>query len=148
MLMELVISMAEGVFTACNTRNPLIIAEQLDINVLEMNFKKVFGISGGCEGERFIGVEATLYPEEIKQIVIAHELGHLILHPKENFLFVKENTFMYGKLEYQANLFAMALCYGEHCARELIFDGVLSGGNIIDLYNANLPILKNAWPSM
>lgn len=45
-----------------------------------------------------------------KKIVCAHELGHAILHPCANSLFLSQNTFIVpSKLELQADIFAANL---------------------------------------
>ncbi len=43
-------------------------------------------------------------------VVLAHELGHAIMHPKENCAFMSRHTLLLtSKLESQANLFAAHL---------------------------------------
>jgi Zn-dependent peptidase ImmA (M78 family) len=43
-------------------------------------------------------------------MVMAHELGHAILHVKDNCYFLNSNTFLLtSKLEKQANIFAAEL---------------------------------------
>jgi len=48
-----------------------------------------------------------------QQLVCGHEIGHFLLHPEANFLFILEKTYFYSKHEYQANLFACELALGE-----------------------------------
>lgn len=56
-------------------------------------------------------------PEHEKIFVCAHELGHLLLHKKENRIFMDSKTFFKtSKYETEANLFALYL---------LIPDGLL-----------------------
>lgn len=55
--------------------------------------------------------------EPIQKLVIAHELGHFVLHPEGSFFFILNETMFYSKLEYQANMFAIGLCVGEEVAK-------------------------------
>jgi len=66
----------------------------------------------GLGSERFIFIDSGLTEIE-QQLVCGHELGHFLLHPNTNFLFILEKTYNYSKHEYQANRFACTLMVGE-----------------------------------
>lgn len=60
-------------------------------------------------GIPFIYLNCTLSDCEIRA-VCAHELGHVILHPQINTLFIKTKTIMNAaKLEHEADIFAASL---------------------------------------
>ncbi|OUN23004.1 Zn peptidase [Blautia sp. An81] len=90
------------------TRDPFRIADNL--NVLYQ-----FG-DIGCEGcymylkrHRYIFLNANLDGPE-KEMVMAHELGHAVLHRRENCYFIRNKTFLSTvRIEREANTFAAEL---------------------------------------
>jgi len=91
---------------------PLDIATALGIKVLFLPFKAIKGIALSLDSHKFILIDSGLTKME-RQLVCGHEIGHFLLHPAANFLFVLEKTYFYSKHEYQANLFACELLLGE-----------------------------------
>lgn len=91
-----------------NTRNPFEIADCLGILYQIGNI--------GCSGcymflknHRYIFLNRDLPEHELK-MVMAHELGHAILHRKENCYFIKNKTLLLNsKNEIEANTFAAEL---------------------------------------
>lgn len=91
------------------TDNPFGIASYLNILVQ-------FGNLGDCEGcymflknHRYIFLNENLEESE-RRMVMAHELGHAILHRKENCYFIRNKTLLLtSKLEAEANIFAAEL---------------------------------------
>lgn len=90
------------------TRNPFELAEILGVEVQIGN--------PGCAGcymylkkHRYIFLDQTLNECE-KMQVMAHELGHAILHRKQNCYFIRNKTLLLNtKTEREANLFAAEL---------------------------------------
>ncbi|RKL63051.1 ImmA/IrrE family metallo-endopeptidase [Thermoanaerobacteraceae bacterium SP2] len=106
----------EHLIRELGTRDPKLIAEEMGIDILYLPYAELYGIAA-CLGEhKLIGVNSEL-DEPIKKLVIAHELGHFVLHPEGNFYFVMDKTMFYDKFEYQANMFAIKLCIGEEVAQ-------------------------------
>lgn len=91
-----------------NTRNPFELADCLGILYQIGNI--------GCSGcyiflknHRYIFLNQNLSEREM-MLVMAHELGHALLHRKENSYFIKNKTFLLNsKNELEANLFAAEL---------------------------------------
>lgn len=91
-----------------NTRDPFKIADQLGILYQ-------FG-NTGCEGcymylkkHRYVFLNQNL-SDQAARVVMAHELGHAILHRKENCYFIRNKTFLSNaKIEKEANCFAAEL---------------------------------------
>ncbi|MFG6379184.1 MAG: ImmA/IrrE family metallo-endopeptidase [Lachnospiraceae bacterium] len=91
-----------------NTRNPFEIADYLGILYQMGNI--------GCEGcymflknHRYIFLNHHL-PEHEISLVMAHELGHAILHKKQNCYFIRNKTLLLNsKTEIEANKFAIEL---------------------------------------
>jgi Zn-dependent peptidase ImmA (M78 family) len=93
-------------------KKPLDIARSLGIKVLFVPFQKIKGLAISLGNKKFIIIDSGLSDAE-KQFVCGHELGHFLLHPSTNFLFILQNTFFYSKQEYQANRFSCELLLGE-----------------------------------
>lgn len=91
-----------------NTRNPFELADCLGILYQIGNI--------GCDGcymflknHRYIFLNENL-PEHELRLVMAHELGHAVMHRKQNCYFIKNNTFLLNsKTELEANKFAIEL---------------------------------------
>ncbi len=93
-----------------NTRDPEKIARELHITIVK---KEYTGITKGyfikIHTNKFIVINSLLN-EYSQRIVMAHELGHAILHSTSNIYFIREQTlFPIGKYEVQANKFAAEL---------------------------------------
>lgn len=99
-----------------NTRNPFEIADYLGI-LYQMGNIGFEGCYMFLKNHRYIFLNKHLSDHE-KTLVMAHELGHAILHKKQNCYFIKNKTFLLNsKIEIEANKFAIEL---------LISDDVLS----------------------
>ena len=94
------------------TRNPFKIMDDMHIIVGETsNFQKLKGFCFMSCKTIYVQISSFLSEEE-KQIVAAHELGHIILHRTQlKMAPMKDDTLynMQDNAEYQANLFAADL---------------------------------------
>lgn len=91
------------------TRNPLEIAENMGCIIIRQPLKGVRGFYHHFQRNHIICIDDSL-PEHIVKFVVAHELGHIILHKGSNAIFMDTNTFFVrNKLEIQANKFAIDL---------------------------------------
>ena len=93
------------------TRNPFALADAMGIEVQVGN--------PGCAGcymflknHRYIFLDQNLDEHEMIQ-VMAHELGHAIMHRKQNCYFIRNKTLLLSKTEIQANMFAAELLISE-----------------------------------
>lgn len=90
------------------TRNPFRIADNLGILYQFGNID-----CAGCymylKRHKYIFLDTKLEGSE-KDVVMAHELGHAILHRKENCYFIRNKTFLSAaRIEKEANTFAAEL---------------------------------------
>lgn len=96
----------------CNRRDPFKIMDDMHIIVGETsNFQKLKGFCFMSCKTIYVQISSFLSEEE-KQIVAAHELGHIILHRTQlKMAPMKDDTLynMQDNTEYQANLFAADL---------------------------------------
>ncbi len=91
------------------TRNPIRIAKDIGIYVKYKHYTDTKGYFIKIHRNKFIVVNSALNEFE-KRIVMAHELGHALLHNDKDVYFIKEHTlFPVGRLEAQANKFAAEL---------------------------------------
>lgn len=90
------------------TRNPFRIAKEMDAIILKVPLKGVNGFYHRYLDQDLIYINEDLSEEE-QYIVCAHELGHLVLHKDINSIFLDSPLTVPGKLELQANAFALQL---------------------------------------
>lgn len=99
------------------TDNPFEIADKLGVlyQICNIDFE-------GCymflKNHRYIFINKSLSSNEMK-LVMAHELGHAILHRKENCYFIRNKTLLLNsKNEIEANKFAMELLVSDEFLEE------------------------------
>ena len=91
------------------TSNPYTLANELNIDIYFMPLGKVRGFYNNGYRRKAIYINNELPPHQ-QRFTAAHELGHALLHPRENTPFLRESTlFSVSKLETQANRFACML---------------------------------------
>lgn len=82
------------------------LASFLDINIINMELGSSLGMYRYIKRNKFIFLNNNL-DEITKRFVLAHELGHAILHTKNNCFYLKHNTFIkINYFEVEANKFA------------------------------------------
>lgn len=100
------------------TSNPFEIAEFLNIEVLFDNFDKCSGCYLFLKNHRCILINKNLEGQE-KMLVMAHELGHAILHKNQNCYFIRNKTYLLcSRIEREANLFAVNLLISDDDVKE------------------------------
>lgn len=92
------------------TRDPERLAKEMGIHVRYRQYGPLTkGYYINLIRNKYIVVNSDLCYEE-RRIVIAHEIGHAILHRNQNIYFIREHTlFPTGIYEIQANKFAAEL---------------------------------------
>ncbi len=91
------------------TRNPLEIAKKMGCIIVRYPLEGVRGFYHYFQRNHIIYIDERLSEHEIL-FVIAHELGHVVLHKNNNALFMDSRTFFIkSKYENDANLFALNL---------------------------------------
>ncbi len=102
------------------TRNPFELADMMGAILIHAPLK------GGTRGfysyykrNGIICVDSSL-SEQDANFVCAHELGHYVLHRKENSVLLKNTTFLNtNKFEIQANRFAVNLLISDEDIKEM-----------------------------
>ena len=92
------------------TCNPVCLTEYLNINLMYADLPRVTdGIYFTAKDNQIILVNQNLNREKARYVV-AHELGHALLHPDQNYMFMAGKTLMKtGRYEIEADYFCVSL---------------------------------------
>lgn len=89
-----------------NTSDPFKLARALGIEVMICDIGSRLGCYMYLKRSKCIWINESLEGNE-QTFVMAHEVGHAILHPKENCYFLRNQTLLNTKIEREANTFAV-----------------------------------------
>ena len=90
------------------TFNPYEIADAMGIIIHYMDLGCTRGFCYTSRRIRQIFLNSNM-PDYMKRFVLAHELGHLIMHPNHNAPFLQSTFFSMDRYELEANKFAVDL---------------------------------------
>lgn len=104
-----IVQTANNLVRDLGTRDPHKIARELGIEIIPMNYKRQRGAYKVLLRNRFIFIKNDLHPV-MENIVLLHEIGHVVLHRKEAVKaggFKEFNIFnmQESRMEYEANVF-------------------------------------------
>lgn len=102
-------NLVESIVRKYNTRDPFQILKEKNVILVYAPLVDVKGFYQFFQRNHIIYIDENLTECE-KEIVCAHELGHLFLHKSSNAVFMDSRTdFNTNKYEIEANQFAMSL---------------------------------------
>ena len=111
-------AVVEQIVNKYGTRSPYELADLMGINVIRQNLGTVNGYFMELCGIKQIAINTNL-DEYKERYVLAHEIGHNVLHTGLNEMFVRYNTNLStGKIERQADKFAMYLLVSDEMIAE------------------------------
>ncbi len=121
---DYIIKVADDVVNEHGTRSASSLAEALDMTIIETPFKEQKGVYVLIEGLPYIFLNRNL-SDEMRNIVILHEIGHHLLHREMANAFHETNLFDMSihNMEYEANLFAAQVMLPDKDTVELIKEG-------------------------
>ncbi|MEG1500460.1 MAG: ImmA/IrrE family metallo-endopeptidase [Clostridiales bacterium] len=90
------------------TNSPQELIQSMDIDIHSYPFANLRGMAIQNQEQKAIIVKDGL-PFEEENYILAHELGHLILHQGSYFFICSKTNFLPGKYEKEADLFAAYL---------------------------------------
>lgn len=90
------------------TNSPYELAEYLGIVLVIEPLGKPLGMYNYINKNKVIWINSSMSEEE-RRYVLAHEIGHAVLHPKSSCFFSCVKNINKSKKEYEANLFAAEL---------------------------------------
>lgn len=93
------------------SRDPLVIARHIGIGIMIAPLGNIAGNYKLIKRKRWIFINDSILPgSPAFNVVVAHELGHALLHRKENCAFIKNQTLLStARIEREANSFAAQL---------------------------------------
>ena len=103
------------------TNNVYDLIERLDISLVFTNLDtSMLGIYRKLKRNKFIFIEDSL--DDInKKFILAHELGHAVLHSSVNCFFLENNSFFVkNKIEREANEFSAELLIDDAELKDLL----------------------------
>lgn len=101
------------------TRDPVSIARQLNIGIAIVQLGEIAGNYKLLKRKRWIFVNEDISDSPLFRVVVAHELGHAVLHRKENCAFIKNRTLLLTSgIEREANQFAAHLLITDEMLEE------------------------------
>lgn len=101
------------------TNNPFIIADNLHIQVFKVPLGRLSGYYKYMKRHKCIFINSNIENKFFKDTVMAHELGHAVLDPKENCYFMSSKTLLLtSRIEKRANTFAAELLISDDVVRE------------------------------
>ncbi|MBR4283062.1 MAG: ImmA/IrrE family metallo-endopeptidase [Clostridia bacterium] len=108
--MNNILNKAYELYKKFDTCNPLRLCEYLGINLMYSDLPPVTdGIYFTVRDNQVILVNQNISREKARY-VIAHELGHALLHPDQNYMFMANRTLMKtGRYEIEADYFCVSL---------------------------------------
>ncbi len=102
-----------------NTNNPFSIADSLSIQVYQLPLGRLSGYYKYLKHHKCIYINSDIENDSFRDTVMAHELGHAILDPKENCYFLNKHTLLLtSKIERRANKFAAELLLPDYLLKE------------------------------
>lgn len=100
------------------TRDPFEMIKGMNVILVLYPLEGVRGFYQYFQRNNIIYIDETL-PEHDKMFVLAHEIGHMILHRKSNAIFMDTRThFKTSRYETEANKFAMELLISDDSLSE------------------------------
>lgn len=100
-----------------DTRDPFELADCLGIriNYCELGSIRGFFVLKNRIKQVFLNYNLTDYE---KRFVLSHEIGHSLLHPDQNTMFLQNTFFSANRLEIEANRFAIELLMSDEDIQE------------------------------
>lgn len=143
--MKAIVAYADRIMARFGTRCPFELCSALNIVLRNVELPDpVKGFYVDILEQPFIYLNNGLSDEE-KRVILAHEMGHALLHSKQNSLYLRSATYIVvSRYELQADMFAAHILLDDH-----LFDEVRSGLDTLEKISAYsavpLPYVQLKW---
>lgn len=126
--MKAIIAYVNKLVDHFETRCPFELCSELNITLMNSDLPRpIKGFFVNILDRPFIYLNSAL-PDEEKRVILAHEIGHAILHSTQNSLYLRSATYLVvSRYELQADMFAAQLLLEDH-----LFDEVRSGFDTLE----------------
>lgn len=122
------------------TNCPYELAKYLDVVLVIEPLGKPLGMYNYINKNKVIWINSSISEEE-RKYVLAHEIGHAVLHTKSYCFFSSVKTINISKKEYEANLFAAELLLDLNPNDESYINGY-SINQLASCYNVPIELIK------
>ncbi len=82
------------------------LAGNLGIKVISRPLDELYGYFLSAHGQKIIVINNTL-PEHLQRFILAHKIGHALLHPEKSVLLLKKSLLSEQTFESEADKFAI-----------------------------------------
>lgn len=116
------------------TRNPYKLCKRMKINIVYMDLGNIKGIYKKVVTNKFIVINENL-DEFCQKVVLAHELGHAVLHHSKEIQALKDYDLFpryTNQIEIEANTFAA----------ELLIDNTFDNDEYIENFSIDIKLLE------
>lgn len=113
-------SQASKVVDEYDSNNPFIIAEKMDINVFTRPLVDIGGYYMVLKNNVKIAVIDSSLSRHLQKFVLAHEIGHSLLHPEKGAFMLKTSLFATDRQEVEADKFAIELLLTDNMVNDNI----------------------------
>ena len=100
---------ASKVIDEYHSNDPFIIAEKMNINVFTRPLVDIGGYYMVLKNNVKIAVIDSGLSRHLQKFVLAHEIGHSLLHPEKGAFMLKTSLFATNRQEVEADKFAIEL---------------------------------------
>lgn len=143
--MKEIIAYADKLMEHFQTRCPFELCSALNITLMKVALPApIKGFYVDILKQPFIYLNQALTDQQ-QRVILAHEIGHALLHTKQNSLYLRSNTYVVvSRYELQADLFAAQILLEDH-----LFDEVRSGLDTLEKISAYtavpMPYVQLKW---
>lgn len=124
-------TIAENLVARYRTRDPFEIAEQIGILVLDVPLTDVLGFTQKVQRQPIIYLSDNLENHQ-RNLICAHELGHICLHDNMNSIFLSRTTqVITGRYETEAQHFAVDLLFDDYDLQDYLSYPISTVANIL-----------------
>lgn len=114
----MIATQASKVIDEYQSNDPFIIAEKMNINVFTRPLVDIGGYYMVLKNNVKIAIIDSELSRHLQKFVLAHEIGHSLLHPEKGAFMLKTSIFATNRQEVEADKFAIELLLTDSMAKD------------------------------